>query len=264
MGKLIEVRDLWFAKGGSSILKGINFEVEEGKIYTVLGPNGAGKSTLFRCLLGIWKAEKGEILLDGRKLYNIPPQEKARLISFVPQEHIPTFSFTVLEFVAMGFAPYLSILQAPSKRDYEKAEEVLREFNLARLKDVPYTDISGGEGRLLLIARALMQNTPLLILDEPTSHLDYHNQTLILQKIRELVYKTKKTILMSMHDPTFASLYSDVVILLKGGEIKHMGTPEQVLTEANLSSVYEMSLKVISVDGFRLVYPSLQIVEGRS
>ncbi|MGC8844013.1 MAG: ABC transporter ATP-binding protein, partial [bacterium] len=228
MGKPITVENLWFAHKSFPVLKEISFEVEEGEIYTVLGPNGAGKSTLFRCLLGAWKAQQGKISLFGKELFSIPLKERAKLISFVPQEHIPSFPFSVLEFVAMGFAPYLSAFHSPSKKDYEKALAILQDFHLDYLKDKPYHRISGGESRLVFLARAIVQDTPLLLLDEPTAHLDYRNQTLILQKIRQIASSRGKTILMCMHDPTLASIFSDKVILLKKGEIKKMGKPDDV------------------------------------
>lgn len=257
---MLEVRDLRFRHKGQKeeVLKGISFVANPGEITTILGPNGAGKSTIFKCITGIWRNYQGDILINQKKIDNSSFRKRARFFSVVPQEHVPPFSYSVFDVVLTGRASYVGLLSSPGKQDYLKAEEVLKLVGIFHIKDVPYTKISGGERQLTLIARALVQEAPVIILDEPISHLDFRNQFLILTKIKKIVKERKLIALMSLHDPNLASIFSDEVVIIKKGKIIHNGDPREVLTEEVLRDVYEVKIKVINYNGVNLVFPEIK------
>ncbi|PMP63083.1 MAG: ABC transporter ATP-binding protein, partial [Caldimicrobium thiodismutans] len=212
---MLEVKALSFEhkRQKRRILQDISFVANQGEITTILGPNGAGKTTLFKCITGVWENYQGEILVNNKKIDNLPFTQRARFFSVVPQDHTPPFPYSVFEVVLMGRASYVGLFSLPSKEDHKKVEEVLEMIGISHLKDKPYTQISGGERQLTLIARALVQETPVIILDEPTSHLDFKNQQLILSKIKEITKEKSLITVITLHDPNLASLFSDKVVI---------------------------------------------------
>jgi len=254
---MLELKEVHFSHQHSrrEILKGVDFLVREGEMTTLLGPNGSGKTTLFKCICGLWKPQRGSIIFDNKDILELSFEERARTCAVVPQEHEPPFPYSVLDAVLMGRVSRVSLFSSPSKNDYLKAEEAIDMVGISHLKDRPYTKISGGERQLVLIARALAQEAPLLILDEPTSHLDFRNQVLVLNKVKEIARQKGLTLLMTLHDPNLAILFSERIVMLKEGTVFANGSPGDVITENNLRSVYQIDVSIINWNGSKIVYP---------
>ncbi len=256
---MLEVRGIHFRhqRNESDILKGVDFRVQAGGMTTILGPNGSGKTTLFKCITGLWKQQRGEILFENKDISRISHAERAKIFAVVPQEHEPPFPYSVLDVVLMGRVSHVGLFSSPSKHDYLKAEEATEIVGINHLKDRPYTKISGGEKQLVLIARALAQESPILLLDEPTSHLDFRNQVIVLNKVKEIVRQRGLTVLMTLHDPNLAMLFSEKVVMLNDGHVVSNGSPQEVITEDNLKSVYKIDVSVINWNETKIIYPRI-------
>lgn len=221
----------------------ISFTIEQAGILTILGPNACGKTTLLKCLDRLLKLEHGSISIDDKNLRNMSRVEIAKAIGYVPQFHQPNFAFSVMDVVLVGRAPHIGLLDSPNKEDIKIAKEALETMGISYLADVPYTQVSGGERQLVLLARILTQQPSLLLLDEPTSHLDFGNQIRLLNTLQKLA-NTGLPIIMTSHFPDHAFL-SNRVALMKSGEIIDIGTPDEIITEQNLEKVYGIKVKVI-------------------
>ena len=254
---MLEVTDLYFSHGQreTDVLQGVSLQARKGEITTVLGPNGCGKTTLFKCIGGLWKPRQGEVRFEGVDMLPQSHVQRARLLATVPQEHVPPFPYTVFEVVLMGRASRVGTLATPSRQDRHRTDEALGEAGIETLRDKAYTRLSGGEKQLVLISRALAQDAPIMLLDEPVSHLDFRHQLLILRKVRRLVRDKNLVALMTLHDPNLALQFSDHVVLMNGGGIISAGSPETVITEESLKHVYGIDVRVISWNGFRIVHP---------
>lgn len=252
---MIRVEGLRFQHRGSPepALRGVSLHVAEGEVAALLGPNGSGKTTLFQCLAGLWRPEGGSVRLGGAEVRALSPRERARRVAVVPQNHAPAFPYTVLDAVLMGRAAHLGPLSAPCRRDRELAEQALAAVGVTQLGGRVYTRLSGGERQLVLIARALAQEAPVLLLDEPTSHLDFRNQFLVLERVREIAAERRLTVLMTLHDPNLALGFARRVILLRAGAVAAAGPVDEVLVEANLSKLYGFPVRVVEADGRRVV-----------
>lgn len=258
---MLIVEDIHFRharlNGAADILKGVGFEAPGGRMTTVLGPNGSGKTTLFKCISGLWRPRQGEIRFGDRVLAGLAHSERAKLIAVVPQEHDPPFPYTVADIVLMGRASCVSLFSVPSARDVEAADAVIDRIGIGALRGRPYTKISGGERQLVLIARALVQGAPLLLLDEPTSHLDFRNQILVLDKVREIARMEGLTVLMTLHDPNLAMRFSDHVVMIAEGAVLAQGPPAEVLTAENLRRMYALDVSVIRHNGTHIICPEV-------
>jgi len=256
---MLEVKEVYFKHKRQTVdvLKGISFVAEKGLLTTILGPNGSGKSTLFKCISGLWRYYKGEVKVDGVSIDKLSFKKRARLFSVVPQEHEPPFPYSVFDVVLMGRASYVGIFSSPGKRDYEKSEEALNTVGIDHLRNIPYTKISGGERQLVLIARAIAQEAPVMLLDEPTSHLDFKNQINILKKIKEIAKTREITVVMTLHDPNLAGLFSDKVIVINSGNKIAEGKAEEIITEDLIKRVYDIDVKKADIDGKNIIYPVL-------
>ncbi|MEN2994240.1 MAG: ABC transporter ATP-binding protein [Thermodesulfovibrio sp.] len=254
---MLSIKDIHFRHKGiqDDILKGISFNAERGSITTILGPNGSGKTTLFKCISGVWKYYRGEILFNGKTIDRISFRKRAKIFSMVPQEHEPPFPYSVFDVVLMGRASYVGIFSSPGKRDYEMVEEALKTVGIEHLQNTPYTKISGGERQLTLIARALAQDAPVMLLDEPTSHLDFRNQINVLKKIKEIAQKKNLVVLMTLHDPNLAGLFSDKVIVINSGAKIAEGIPDEIITEDLIRSVYHVEVIKSKINGHSIISP---------
>ena len=233
----IEVKNLRFRYGARPVIGDVSFTAEKGELLAVLGPNGVGKSTLFRCLLGFLKPVGGEILVDGKELGAYSQRELAKKIAYIPQSHSPAFDHTVLDSVLMGMTAQLGVFEQPGQAQREKAMQMLRALGMEKLFDRGCMKISGGERQLMLLARALVQDASMLIMDEPTANLDYGNSCRVMERVKRLGQKGY-TIIFSTHDPNQAFSYATKVLALKDGGVMAVGAPEAVLTEDVLSRLY--------------------------
>jgi len=230
-----------------TVLQGLALDIPPGTITAILGPNGAGKTTLLHIILGLLAPQAGKILIDGKPHTSYSRRQMSRLIGLVPQSEYIPFEFSVLEFVLLGRAPYLGPLEMPSEGDRQVALEALRSIGLEHLWDRPTPSLSGGERQLAMVARALAQKTRLLLLDEPTSHLDLGNRDRTLNVLRALA-RDGMTIIFTTHDPNLATT-ADYVVLLRRGAILAAGAMATTLTTENLSATYCIPVQVIRWDG---------------
>ncbi len=254
---MIRIEDLSFRHHHAprAVVHDVSFSVANGNIAVLLGPNGSGKTTLFKCLAGLWKPAGGRVLLNGTDIADLSFRERALLLALVPQDHTPPFPYTALEAVIMGRAPHVGLYASPSAEDENKALAALETVGIAHLADRAYTRISGGERQLTLIARALAQEAPILLLDEPTSHLDFRNQHAVLSLVRRVAEDKGLTVFMTLHDPNLAAHFAHQVLLLKEGCIIADGTPDRVLTARHLEHLYGVAIGIMTDAKRRLVYP---------
>jgi iron complex transport system ATP-binding protein len=228
----------------SAVFRDVSFSIQSGNIFCLLGPNGTGKSTLLKCLAGILRAQQGRVLFGDKDLLSFKLQEIAQTIGYVPQGLTSAFPFRIKDIVVMGRAPHLSILASPSSNDMELAFEAMKAVGILHLADRGCNSVSGGEWQLALIARALVQEPRIMILDEPTSHLDMGNQMKILQTVKQLAAEGM-TVIMASHFPDHAFLVANLVAILNNGRICQIGKPDDVITEENLKAAYGTDVRVV-------------------
>lgn len=226
---------------GHPVFEDISLELEDRQFLCLLGQNGCGKTTLLKCLAGMMPLSSGKVIINGKHLDSMTRRETALAIGYVPQDQETAFPFTVQQMVLMGRAPSLNFLASPSSADTKIAEEAMERVGILRLKDQRYTELSGGEKQLVLLGRILAQQPNIWLLDEPTSHLDFKNQTIILRLIRDLV-KEGRSVIMTTHYPNHAFAYPNRVALMHDGKILSIGNPEDVLQESNLSQAYGIDI----------------------
>ncbi|MBF8984220.1 ABC transporter ATP-binding protein [Lutibacter sp. B2] len=244
----IKIQNIRFGYEGSALLKDCSFNIGKGKIYSLLGGNGCGKTTLIKIIGGVLKAESGNIIIDDREIGKIKTKELARKIAYVPQEHISSFPYSVLEIVVMGRNPYLGMFSRPSVKDYNIAKEALNLVGICSLKDRNYMNLSGGEKQLVFIARAIAQEAKYILLDEPTANLDFKNQYKVLNIISKIVSERKIGVLISLHDPNLALTFSDYGIMIKDGSVLANGNMDDILTNQNLRLLYDAEVNVSYLD----------------
>ncbi|MBN1380342.1 MAG: ABC transporter ATP-binding protein [Deltaproteobacteria bacterium] len=257
---MLEIRHLHFKHPGAApeILRGVSFGVKTGQMTALLGPNGSGKTTLFKCVAGLWLHQAGDISFDGQDISSLSPEKRAWVLAVVPQEHEPPFPYSVFDAVLMGRASHVPLFNSPGRRDREVVQQALEAVGIGHLHQRPYTKISGGERQLVLVARALAQEAPLLLLDEPTSHLDFRNQIVILRKVRDTMRKQGLTVLMTLHDPNLAMQFADEVVMLHEGREIAAGAPAEVLTAENLRRMYGIDVNLINYNGYKVIYPRVE------
>ena len=249
----LSVKNLHFSYDSAEILKGLSLEVGDGKIVSVIGPNGSGKSTLIKCIDRILVPQEGQILVDRQDTSRMGRMELAKTIAYVPQSTIRSFPNTVFDVVLMGRRPYLGWRE--DARDKDEVWEVLRLLGMDELALTPFTALSGGQQQKVLIARALVQQTGLILLDEPTSNLDMWHQIDVMDVIRKLVKIRGVTVIIAIHDLNVAARYSDIIVMMKQGKIVAAGEPEMVINSDNLEHVYGIRAKVRLSDNIPYIIP---------
>lgn len=249
MTTLINVQDLAFSYSGAAphaVFREVSFSVAAGGIFCLLGPNGTGKSTLLKCVSNVLQGWHGAIRLGGKDISRMKPAEVATGIGYVPQNQTSAFPFLVRDIVVMGRAPHLAVFASPSAKDREIARAAMETVGITSLADRPCTTLSGGEWQLALIARALAQEPRVMILDEPTSHLDLGNQVRILRVVKSLA-ETGIGIIMATHHPDHAFIVATEVAIMNRGGFSQKGFPDDVITGNNMRDAYGVEVKVLHV-----------------
>jgi iron complex transport system ATP-binding protein len=241
---MLDVSHIECGYGDSLILRGVSFRVEKGEMLGVIGPNGCGKTTLLRAISAVLPWRRGEVLLEGHRVDRIPRRDLARAVALVSQDIAADFPFDVREIVMMGRTPYISRFGWESRHDLEIAQQAMQFADVTHLADRPITDLSGGERQRAFIAMALAQQPRLLLLDEPTSHLDINHQVGVLDIIRDLNAREGVTVVMVSHDLNLAAEYCDRLLMLKDGQTAYLGTPDEVMTAPHIEEVYGLPVRM--------------------
>jgi iron complex transport system ATP-binding protein len=242
----IEVDGVSFRYGRRRQLSDVSFSVDEAEVCCLLGPNGAGKTTLLRCLLGLLRPERGTIRVAGFDTRRLSARRLARLVAYVPQSTSAPFPFSALDIAVMGRTPYLAVGTTPSATDRRVAMGQLQQLGIEHLAGRAFSKLSGGERQLTLLARALVQEAPVLVFDEPTAALDYGNEVRILQVVAELG-RAGRAVLMTTHQPAHALAHAGRAVLLRDGAVLANGKPRDVVTGPALSDLYETAIGVVPV-----------------
>ncbi len=230
----------------------LSLDFPEGKTACLIGPNGSGKTTLMELILGWRSAESGEIYLGGRAISVIPSRERGRLMALVPQEERLPFSYSVLEYVLLGRAPYLPPLAMPGLKDRNRALSALDSVGIGQLANRTVPSLSGGEARMVLIARALVQEPRILLLDEPANHLDPANR----ERVMDVLIKLRSsgiTLIISSHEPDMVTRLADSVVFLHPGRMPLMGSTDEMIVPEKLSELYGVRAKIVVAEGRRII-----------
>lgn len=230
--------------GETSILREVSLEMSPGEVFAVVGPNGVGKTTLLRAAGGVLKPQRGRIELDGSPVHDLPPPDRARRIAYVPQALDLPAAFTAREVVLMGRTAYLGWFGREGERDLRIAAQAMARTRTEDLADRILGELSGGERQRVLVARALAQTPSVLLLDEPTAHLDLRHQEQVLELVRILAVENNLTVVLSLHDLNLVGRFSDRVGLLSDGLVRRIGLPEEVLTPDALKEAYGIEIHV--------------------
>lgn len=242
----IRVENLCFSYGNHDVLKNINFSAEYGEFISVLGSNGVGKSTLFRCILGLLSPSVGNTFIDEIPITELTAAQLARHIAYIPQSHNPIFNFSVFDMVLMGTTAQMGTFSAPGQKQIELADAALERLGISYLRDRGYSNISGGERQLTLIARAIAQQAKILVMDEPSANLDFGNRMRVMQTVKKLT-EDGYCVIQSTHDPDQAYYYSDKILALYEGMVLAWGTPKETICDHVISTLYNVNVEVCSM-----------------
>lgn len=253
----VEVKNLQVSYGSRPVLRDLSFTAEEGQLLSVLGCNGVGKSTLLRCMLGMLPRYSGRITMEGADIRSLSAARLAKLAAYIPQNSTPSFHYSVEEIVLMGTTAGRAPFAVPGKQETALVLRILEELELAPLRHRCFHHLSGGERQLVILARALAQQTKILLLDEPTASLDPGNRYLVMNHLKRLA-KNGYTVIQTTHDPEQTYLYADHVLAIRDGEVLMDGTPKQVLTDDIISRLYGTPMAVASLqeDRVRICMPA--------
>lgn len=250
----LELSSVSCGYGAKAVVRDVSFALHSGEAMYLLGPNGSGKTTLFRTVLGLMPPLAGHVRIDGADTAGWSRRALARKLAYVPQAHTPPFPFSVRDVVLTARTAHLDMFASPGKADGIVADRAMEAMGISFLANARYTEISGGERQLVLIARALAQEAEFLVMDEPTSNLDFGNQVRVLRRVKELA-SSGLGLLITTHMPDHAFLSATKVAVLKDGNILAIGTPDTVMTEDTLQAAYRLSLRIVDVGGMRVCVP---------
>nr|WP_321465456.1 ABC transporter ATP-binding protein [uncultured Desulfobulbus sp.] len=248
MTSLLETRDLCFSYGDRPIFTDVNLRFNSGEVVSLLGPNGSGKTTLLKTLLGLLRPQRGTVFFEGRPLQGYNRNELAKRIAYVPQVHREAFAYSVEDVVLMGRMPYHGLFSTYSTQDREIADAAMARLDILRLKKRAYTEISGGERQLTMIARSIAQGAEVFVMDEPVNGLDYGNQMRLLADINSLA-GDGFTFIMTTHFPDHALMTANRVILFNNGTIVDDGLPQTVINRDSLRDLYRIEVNVAAIPG---------------
>jgi len=250
----LQIENISFSYDEKPTLKQINFEIESGTLLALVGPNGSGKSTLLKLISGILKTQQGQIALDEIPLQQLRPQQLAQKLAALEQEHPVSFDFTVQEVIQWGRIPHRSRFSPWTEHDETITQNVMQTTNTMSLAQRSIRDLSGGERQRVFIAMALAQEPQLLLLDEPTAHLDLKHQYEILELTRQLTQQGM-TLIMAIHDLHLAAQYADQMVILNDGELVRQGPPKSILDKEIIKSVWHISSEVVQKNGALFIFP---------
>ena len=243
---ILQARDVAFAyRADRPVLRGVDLTAAAGRLMTVLGPNGSGKTTLLRCLLGRLRPAGGTIVLDGKPLRGYSPRSLARLMAYVPQTPQSAFAFTAWELVLAGRFAHGGMLGLAGRQDIEVARQAMKMTETLDLADRTLDELSGGEAQRVMIARALAQQPSVMLLDEPTSHLDIRSQLMIYRMMQRLAHDWKMAVVCVSHDVNLAARFANSLLLLRDGQVVAAGTPAEVIREDVLARTYDVAVDLI-------------------
>ena len=242
---MIKISNLTVGYFRKEVIENLSVDFEQGEFIALLGPNGAGKSTLLKSIIGFLIPEKGEVLIKNKSVSNWNKKDLARNISFIPQDFKLQFDYLVEDLVLMGRFPYVGYWQSYSQKDQEITQNVLKQLDLFKLRKKQFSQLSGGERKRVTIARALAQETDILLMDEAFANLDINHQLEIMQLLSEINLKQKKLIILVSHNINLASEYCQRILMMKEGKLIADGYPEEIITTENLKELYETNLKII-------------------
>ncbi|MDL0403543.1 ABC transporter ATP-binding protein [Corynebacterium lehmanniae] len=254
---MLHVRDLTVSYGAATIIDGLVLDVPRGGVTTIVGPNGCGKSTLLRAVAGLIPRERGEVVLDGRNSAEMKRREIARTLAVLPQTPVAPDGLTVRDLVGRGRHPHQTWLRQTSGNDRAMVDEMMELTQVAEFAERPLERLSGGQRQRAWIAMVLAQDTPLVLLDEPTTYLDLSHSVELLALIRRLADEMGRTVVMVLHDLNLAARFSDQLVVMKGGEVQAAGTPAEVVSEQLLADVFSLPAVVTEdpVAGGPLIVP---------
>ena len=241
---VFEVRNVGFCYGKNRALDNLSLTIKQGRFYGIVGPNGCGKTTFLDLLVRNKSPELGTIIYLGQDIKGYTRRKAAKEIALVPQDFYINFPFTVKEIVLMGRHPYVPRFASPSTKDLKIVDEIMQKMEIDKFKDKYITELSGGEKQRVVFARALAQDTPVLALDEGTSHMDIRYTLSILDIVAEKVRQEKRTVIAVLHNLNLAAAYCDKLIFMKSGRIVSEGDIDEVLNEQNIKDVFEVDSRV--------------------
>ena len=248
---MLKINNLSFSyHKNKDVLMGISFEVKNENIVVLLGPNGSGKSTLLKCILSLNKVRKGDILYNDKSILNISPSDRAKLISYVPQENVSS-SLTIYEVILLGRLPYITFYE--SKEDIEIVNNIIKDMGLEDIKDKRINETSLGQRQKVMIAKALAQKSEIILLDEPMNNLDIENQLELIKTIKSLEEKEHKLVIITLHDIDTALSLGTKFIMLKNGELRYFGD-ESIITKESIKEIFNVDIITKDIDGKRRIF----------
>ena len=253
MKSLVHIDNIKFSYDEKEVLKGITLKFNKGKFYSIIGPNGCGKTTLIKNISSLLAPNKSTIFIDNKDLISMTPKEIAKILASVPQNIHINYEFKVYDVVMMGRVPHKGRFEGYNKKDREIVKKAMDKADIWKFKDKLVTELSGGELQRVVAARALAQDTDIILLDEPTSHLDLQYQIEFLKIFKDIC--NDKVIIAVLHDLNLVSLFSDEIIMLKDGEVIDIGEADKVMTRENIKNVYNIDVEIYNDNNRRYILP---------